>query len=103
MLARTLMIVRHIDIPVTEDTDENLTNDNTTDFEILHSRDPSGTADLEVLPTRSEGRVKKGSEIANREQYVAGNQVSKLCHEQASTPAYPSRPRPAPGMTMFLI
>ena len=66
-----MIISRHNHIPVTEYTDENLTNDDTTNFKILHSCNPCGTADLEILPARSEGRIEEGSEIANREQYVA--------------------------------
>ena len=59
------MLSRHIDIPVTEYTDENLTNDDTTDFKILYSCDPGFIADLEVLPARSESRIEEGSQIAD--------------------------------------
>ena len=59
------MLSRHINIPVTEYTDENLTNDDTTDFKILYSCDPGFVADYVVLPARSESRVKEGSEIAD--------------------------------------
>lgn len=73
-----MIISRHNHIPVTKYTDENLTNDDPTNFKILHSCDPSGTADLEVLPARSEGRIKEGSKIANREQYVAGKPSQQI-------------------------
>ncbi len=59
------MLSRHIDIPVTEYTDENLTNDDTTDFKILYSCDPGFIADIPGLPARSESRIEEGSEIAD--------------------------------------
>ena len=55
------MLSRHIDIPVTEYTDENLTNDDTTDFKILYSCDPGFIANLVGLPARSESRIEEGS------------------------------------------
>ena len=59
------MLSRHIDIPVTEYTDKNLTNDDTANFKILYSCDPGFIADLVVLPARSESRIEEGREIAN--------------------------------------
>lgn len=60
-----MIFSRQIDIPITEYTDENLTNDDTTNFKILYSFDPGFIADLVGFPARSKSRSKEGSEIAD--------------------------------------
>ena len=67
-----------MDIPVTKYTNENLTNDDTTDFKILYSFDPSCIADLVGFPARSESCSKQRGEIADGEQYVAINESQRM-------------------------
>jgi hypothetical protein len=91
---------------VTDDTDQDLTADDTDDFEICESLCP-GLVALGVFgPATGVCSGKQGCDVANGEQNVTGRLGSARCPlfiDRCTRISYPSRRRPAPGMTAFLI
>ena len=57
--------------PVTNEADQNLTNDDTTDLEIVDCLSPRLVANLVAFPTRGESGLQKWSYIANGEEDVS--------------------------------
>ena len=88
--------------PVTDDTNEDLTNNDTNDFEVVKGVDPSGVTYLGFLPAGGEGGLKQRLDVANGEEDVTGKRVSmNSATITIEVSTYPSRRRPAPGMTML--
>ena len=56
--------------PITDDTDEDLTTNDTTDFEVVDRVDPCLVADLVRLPAVGEGGLEEGLQVTDGEQYV---------------------------------
>jgi hypothetical protein len=57
-------------IPVTDDTDKNLTDDDTDNFEILNGADPILGANFIGAPTFRPDSLEKRGQISNGEEHV---------------------------------
>ena len=56
--------------PVTENSDENLTNNDTANLEVVDGLGPDLVANVEALPALREGGLQKRSDVANGEENV---------------------------------
>jgi hypothetical protein len=56
--------------PITQHTNENLTNDDTKNLHVRDSGDPVLTADLVLLPARTPGSLEQRGQVANGEEHV---------------------------------
>ena len=58
-------------LPVADDTNDDLTNDDTDDLEVFNGRNPRGVANGLLAPTLREGGLEKRLDVANREEDIA--------------------------------
>ena len=65
-------------IPVTEDTNENLTNDDTNDFEVLDGVDPLNVTCFIGLPAIRECCLEERCNVADGEEHITNMIVSKF-------------------------
>jgi hypothetical protein len=56
--------------PVTNDTDKNLTDDDTTNLQVVNSLKPCLIADLGLSPASRESSLEKGPDVANGKEDV---------------------------------
>lgn len=56
--------------PVTQETNEDLTDNDTHDLEVVDSGNPVFVANLIGLPAGGEGFTEQGADVADREQDV---------------------------------
>jgi len=64
------------DIPITEETDENLSNNDTADLKVGDRLNPGLVTGLVLGPTVLPDSVEKWCQVANREKNVTGTPVS---------------------------
>jgi hypothetical protein len=57
-------------LPVTKNTDEKLTNDDTSDLHVVDSSDPVGRADFLLVPALRERFLEQRADVGDREQNV---------------------------------
>ena len=60
-----------MNIPVTENADQDLADDDTHDFQVFDTRNPLFVADLVCVPTPREGLFKQWFQVANGKQNVS--------------------------------
>lgn len=58
-------------VPVTQKAHQNLTNNDTNDFQVLHGVDPLLIANLVGIPTVTEHMLEERLDVSDREQHVA--------------------------------
>ena len=58
--------------PVTEDTDENLTDDDTDNFKVRNGADPCFLTNGIIVPTRRECCFEQWSDVSNGKEHVTG-------------------------------
>lgn len=63
-------------LPVTQETNEDLTDNDTNDFQVGDSLDPVRVADSLVIPAFRPDRLEQGSQVTDREQDVSEIDVS---------------------------
>lgn len=56
--------------PVTQETNEDLTDNNTRNLEVVDGGNPVLVANLVGLPARGEGFTEQGADVADRKQDV---------------------------------
>ena len=97
-------------LPVTQDTDQDLTDNDTDNFHIVNGLNPSLIANLVGFPTSRKGGLEEGFDVADGEEHVTARCLlayvvisagPTLRKSAGSSIAHPSRPRPAPGITML--
>jgi hypothetical protein len=59
-------------LPVPNEPDQNLTDDDTDDFQVGHGVDPEWIADFVFGPARWPDRLEEGSHVSNGEKNVTG-------------------------------
>lgn len=57
-------------IPVTQNSNQYLTDDDTDDFQVIDGMDPLDIADFVLFPAGGEGGLEKGLEVTNGEEHV---------------------------------
>jgi hypothetical protein len=57
-------------IPVTQNSNQYLTDDDTDDFEVIDGVNPLNIADFVLFPAGGEGGLEKGLEVSNGEEHV---------------------------------
>lgn len=57
-------------LPVTKNSDENLTNNNTDNLQVFNGVDPLRVANLVVLPTRLEGGLEEWLDVSDRKKHI---------------------------------
>lgn len=57
-------------IPVTDDTDQDLTHNDTDDLEVVDGVQPLCIANFVILPTRLEGSLEEGLDVSDGEEHV---------------------------------
>lgn len=65
-------------LPISQDTNKNLANNDTADLQVVNSLDPCFIANFVGFPARGESCSEKGFDIADGKQDVSRRQVSLL-------------------------